>query len=238
MQDNRYNIMVNKFQIEGPIFIGRSCTEYLKMFNLDLQDLKDKKILDCAAGASSFTAKMTGRGYDVKAVDILYGKDPSFLQKRCKDHLIALVSALSKLEGHFVWNFFENLDELKKTRLEACRQFFEDYKNNREKYIKADLLNLPFKDNAFNVVLCSHLLFIYDHRLSYEFHINAVKEMLRVTSEDVLIHPLVRHKAIKSRYVKKVAEDLPDVDVMIERVDYEFRNGGNEMIRINKSEVT
>jgi ubiquinone/menaquinone biosynthesis C-methylase UbiE len=227
--------MDSKFQIEGPIFIGRSYEEYLKMFNLDLQDLKDKKILDCAAGASSFTAKMTGKGYDVKAVDILYGKDPFFLQKRCKDHLIALVSALSSLEGHFVWNFFESLDELKKIRLKACHQFFEDYKNNREKYIKADLPNLPFKDNAFNVVLCSHLLFIYDHRLSYEFHINAVKEMLRVTSKDVLIYPLVRHKAIKSRYVKKILEDLLDIEVMIERVDYEFRKGSNEMMRISKS---
>ena len=179
--------MDNKFKIQGPIFIGRSCAEYLKMFNLNLKDLKDENILDCAAGASSFTAKMTDNGYNVKAVDVLYDKDPSFLQKRCKNHLSALIEVLSELEGQFVWDFFKNLDELKKRRMEACHQFFENYKDNMgTKYIKGDLLNLPFKDNSFSIVLCSHLLFIYDHRLSYDFHINSVNEMLRVSSRDVI----------------------------------------------------
>src|SRR5512145_984917 len=100
-----------KFQakIEGPIFIGRSWAEYIKMFDLDLEKLKGKKILDCAAGASSFTSFMSKNGYDATAVDLLYDKDSKFLKNRCENHLQALVNALEKIEGEFVWSFFKNL---------------------------------------------------------------------------------------------------------------------------------
>jgi len=36
-------------------FLGRSYQEYIKMFSLKEEELKDIRILDCAAGASSFT---------------------------------------------------------------------------------------------------------------------------------------------------------------------------------------
>ncbi|WP_414468783.1 class I SAM-dependent methyltransferase [Methanobacterium sp. ACI-7] len=227
--------MEHKFKIKGPIFIGRSYEEYLKMFNLDLQKLRDKKILDCAAGASSFTARMTENGYDAKAADILYDKEPSFLQNRCREHLTVLVEALADLEGHFVWDFFKDLDDLKQHRMNSCIEFYEDYKNNRANYIKADLLNIPFKNNSFSLVLCSHLLFIYDHRLNYDFHINSVKEMLRVTKNEVFVYPLVKHKSIKSEFVKRIEQDLDkNANIMIEKVDYEFRRGGNEMMKLQK----
>lgn len=227
--------MENKFKIKGPIFIGRSFEEYLKMFNLDLQKLRDKKVLDCAAGASSFTARMTENGYVVKAADILYDKEPSFLQHRCREHLTVLVDALADLEGHFVWDFFKDLNDLKQHRMNSCSEFFEDYKNNRTNYLKADLLNLPFKDNSFSLVLCSHLLFIYDHRLNYNFHINSVKEMLRVTKDEVCIYPLVKHKSIKSEFVKRIKQDLDkNANIKIEKVDYEFRRSGNEMMKLQK----
>ena len=51
----------------------------LKMFNLTKKDLIKGKILDCAAGSSSFTAEMSKRGYNVMALDILYNEDPDIL---------------------------------------------------------------------------------------------------------------------------------------------------------------
>ena len=79
--------MDSPFKIEGPIFIGRSWAEYLKMFDLDLEKLNNKKILDCAAGASSFTDFLSKNGIDASAVDLLYDKDPEFLKRRCQEHL-------------------------------------------------------------------------------------------------------------------------------------------------------
>ncbi|MCK9151192.1 hypothetical protein [Methanobacterium alcaliphilum] len=98
--------------VQGPIFIGRSWEEYLKMFDLKLDKLQDKRILDCAAGASSFTQYMSKKGFDSVAVDILYDKDPLFLYKKCNDHLKALINALKEIQDEFVWNFFKDLNDL------------------------------------------------------------------------------------------------------------------------------
>lgn len=221
-------------KIEGPIFIGRTWLEYLKMFNLTEKDLINGNILDCAAGSSSFTAEMSKRGYNVTALDILYDKDPDILCDKYCEHIEVLIEGLSSVDS-FVWNFFSDIEDLKEQRNNAFKEFIEDYRIHMENhYIKADLTNLPFPDNSFSMVLCSHLLFIYDHRLDYKFHLNTIKEMLRVTSEEIRIYPLVKNRGLKSGFVKNIMNDLQDVNVQIVKVDYEFRKGGNEMMRIIK----
>jgi len=221
-------------RIKGPIFIGRTWFEYLKMFDLSSEELAGGKILDCAAGASSFTAEMSKRGFDVTAVDILYNEDPDVLCDKCRYHMKILVEGLGSVD-HFVWSFFNDLEDLKNQRNQACREFIDDYRNQMgRKYITADLTRLPFEDNRFSMVLCSHLLFIYDHRLDYEFHLNSIKEMLRVTSRELRIYPLVKNKGIKSEFIEPIINDLQDFEVNIVKVDYEFRNGGDEMITIRK----
>jgi SAM-dependent methyltransferase len=220
-------------KIKGPIFIGRTWREYLKMFNLKSEDLMEGKILDCAAGASSFTAEMSKRGYDVKAVDILYNEEADLLCDKYKEHMKVLVEGLSSVNT-FVWSFFQDLEDLQKQRNQACIEFITDYRNHRKRYISADLTRLPFEDRSFKMVLCSHLLFIYDHRLSYEFHLKSIKEMLRVSSSELRIYPLVKNKGLKSKFVKRIIKDLPDVHAEIVKVDYEFRKGGNEMFKLIK----
>jgi hypothetical protein len=219
--------------VKGPIFIGRTWAEYIKMFDLETSDLIPGKILDCAAGASSFTAHMSGEGCDVVAVDIMYGEEPDVLSDKCKTHMEVLVEGLASVDS-FVWSFFKDIDELKEQRNFACQEFIRDYRSHRERYIAADLTRLPFDDDVFNMVLCSHLLFIYDHRLDYDFHLNSIKEMLRVSSDELRIYPLVKNKGMKSLYVNRIISDLEDVDVDILGVDYEFRKGGNEMMIIKK----
>jgi len=204
------------------------------MFDLSSEELAGGKILDCAAGASSFTAEMSKRGFDVTAVDILYNEDPDVLCDKCRYHMKILVEGLGSVD-HFVWSFFKDLEDLKNQRNQACREFIDDYRNQMgRKYITADLTRLPFEDNRFSMVLCSHLLFIYDHRLDYEFHLNSIKEMLRVTSRELRIYPLVKNKGIKSEFIEPIINDLQDFEVNIVKVDYEFRNGGDEMITIRK----
>lgn len=229
-----------KFQgkLEGPIFIGRSWAEYLKMFDLNLKKLHGKKLLDCAAGASSFTSFMSKNGFDVTAVDLLYNESPDFLNNKCKEHLEALVVALGHMDNEFSWSFFNNLNELKSHRIESCNEFSYDFKLNKGKnYICGDLRKLPFSDDSFEMVLCAHLLFIYDHRLDWNFHQKAVEEMIRVSSEEVRIYPLVKNKGIKSIFVDKIIQHLPEtVETEICKVDYQFRRGGNEMLRIIKLE--
>lgn len=228
--------MEKKTKITGPIFIGRSWMEYIKMFDLNLKTLEDQKILDCAAGASSFTSYMHEQDFEVTAVDLIYDKSPEFLQRRCQKHLQALIDALEKMKQEFVWTFFRNLDELKKHRIKSCQDFYQDYKSGKGKrYLKGDLTNLPFEDNSFDLLLCAHLLFIYDHRLSEEFHHKAVEEMMRVTRKELRLYPLVKHKGLKSTMVEKVTNSLSDnYESKLVKVDYQFRPGGNQMLVISK----
>lgn len=46
------------FETQRVLFYGRTLEEYIKMFNLDLSELKGKKILDCPAGPASFIYEM------------------------------------------------------------------------------------------------------------------------------------------------------------------------------------
>ena len=227
--------MNQKSEIKGPIFIGRGWSEYMKMFNLEKAYLKNKKILDCAAGASSFTAHLANQGFDITAVDILYDLKPDELENKCYEHLKLLVKSLSAIKSSFVWSFFPNVGELERYRQNACQEFSIDYQRHPERYIPTDLNSLPFPDNEFNLVLCSHLLFIYDHRLDYEFHYNSIKEMLRVCKGDLRIYPLVKHHEQKSAYVEKIRKDFQDyVQMELVKVDYQFRKGGNEMMVLKK----
>jgi hypothetical protein len=226
--------MERKFKVKGPIFIGRSWAEYLRMFSLSREDLEKGKILDCAAGASSFTAHMAEEGYSVQAVDLLYSEEADVLCSKCEEHLKVLVESLGSTQQKFVWNFFSDLEDLRSHRNIACRDFIMDYRNHRSRYTASDIRNLPFRENEFSMVLCSHLLFIYDHRLDYDFHKRAVIEMLRVSSGEVRIYPIVKNRGEKSPFVKQLIDDLPDLYMDIVSVDYEFRKGGNEMLIVKK----
>ena len=70
--------------------------------------------------------------------------------------------------------------------------------------------------------------------MDYDFHLNVIREMIRVSSKELRIYPLVKNRGKKSEFVRKIMNDFVDVDVEIVKVDYEFRKGGNEMLRIVK----
>jgi len=224
-------------RIKGPIFIGRTWKEYEKMFNLESESLSELKILDCAAGASSFRSHSAKKGIDVTALDLMYTHKAYDLCVKCEEHLKILVDSIKKIQDMFVWKFFSDPDDIRCVRNNACKEFISDYRKYKgEHYIPADIQNLPFDDESYDLVLCSHLLFIYDHRLDYKFHLKAISEMLRVSKGELRIYPLVKNRGVKSEFVKKIMDDIPDVKMEIVNVDYEFRKGSNEMLRILKSE--
>ena len=228
--------MEKKFSIDKIVVVGRSYDEYMKMFNLSLNYLKNKRILDCAAGASSFTAELSTKGYNVIATDVLYDIDPDVLEEKCENDLSKVMQTLFGVEDMYVWNFFKTPDELRKHRMATYQTFIKHYKNERSnKYIKSGLPKLPFEDNEFFLVLSSHFLFLYDDRLSYEFHRDSIQEMLRI-SKEIRIFPLIGLNGKKSLFVDKIMDSLHNnkVEVEITKVSYEFMQGGNEMMKITK----
>jgi hypothetical protein len=117
----------------------------------------------------------------------------------------------------------------------AMTEFLDDYPGGRTsgRYVAGELPVLPFADDAFDLAISSHFLFLYTAQLGEAFHRDAILEMCRVAGE-VRIFPLLSLGAKPSPLVQPAAEECRarGLDVSIENVPYEFQRGGNQMMRI------
>jgi ubiquinone/menaquinone biosynthesis C-methylase UbiE len=140
-----------------------------------------------------------------------------------------------KNKHEFVWRHISSVEELGRVRMEAMNDFLYDYQAGRKegRYVEAGLPYLPFKDNKFDIAVCSHFLFLYSEHLSEDFHIQSIKELCRVSSE-ARIFPLMELGAKKSRHLERIIDRLAKdgFAVTIETVSYEFVKGGNQMVRV------
>ena len=83
-------------------------------------------------------------------------------------------------------------EALEQTRMGAMERFLADYDAGKAagRYRAMDLPRLDFADGTFDLVLCSHLLFLYAEQLSEQFHIDAIGELKRVARE-VRVFPVL-----------------------------------------------
>jgi len=140
-------------------------------------------------------------------------------------------------QHHFVWNRIKTPEELGKVRLAAMKKFLADFENGKRdgRYVTAELPDIPFESNAYDLAVCSHFLFLYSDILSFEFHQRAIEEMCRVARE-ARIFPLLNYNAKPSPFVEPLLKVLADAgyNTSIETVPYEFQRGGNQMLRVRK----
>ena len=96
-----------------------------------------------------------------------------------------------------------------------------------------ELPELPFSDGQFQLCVCSHFLFLYSEQLTAEFHTRAIRELVRVAGE-VRIFPLLELGGRPSPHMEPIMHELnaEGLQVDVDRVDYEFQRGANQMIRI------
>jgi len=95
------------------------------------------------------------------------------------------------------------------------------------------LPDLPFRDGAFDLVLSSHLLFMYADRLDEEFHVHALREMVRVARGEVRVFPLLADSgALLLGLRRQLMEALRGggMEVEIRPSAYEFQRNGTEMM--------
>ena len=111
-----------KLDIERVVFIGRTFEEYCDMFQLCDEDIQNKKILDCPAGACSFTAVANARGGDVTACDVVYQFDGEALYEKGLQDVIHTMEHMEKAKDNYIWNYFSSVEDLQKYRLEARYQ--------------------------------------------------------------------------------------------------------------------
>ncbi|MCX7749025.1 MAG: hypothetical protein N2645_19370 [Clostridia bacterium] len=228
--------MLTKLDIKDIVLIGRTYDEYYKMFDLDDFNPHQEKILDAASGVSSFAAEASKLGFHVTASDRIYQFDADEIASKCKADLEIVLQKLPTAAHLYTWEFFKDMESLRRKREKAYQLFLEDYKTfGSKRYIDTNYPKTHFDENEFTLSLVSHFLFLYDEHLDYSFHKAVITELIRVTSKEIRIFPLINLKGEKSTFITELMEDkdFGNYSFEIRKVDYEFIKNGNEMLVIN-----
>jgi hypothetical protein len=206
------------------------------MFALTDEDLAGD-IVGCADGPAGFNAEMCRRGRRVVSCDPLYAFTREEIRGRIAATAPKLIAWARAAAGQFVWDRIASPQQLREVRMAAMKDFLADYDAGRaeRRYLDRSLPALGFRDASFDLALCSHFLLLYSDELAADFHVAAVREMCRVARE-ARIFPLLDLRGERSRHLNPIINGLRDdgFDARVERVDYEFQRGGNEMLRVSR----
>ncbi len=223
------------FKLKDIVLIGRRFDEYYKIFDLKNVEPNVAKILDVGGGVSSFCSEGNLKGYNITSSDRIYCFSPDEIREKCMADLNLNWKMVREKNDMFIWTYYKNVQEWKENRSTAYNEFLNDYRKNlNKKYIYTDFPESSFENNEFTLSLVSHFLFLYDEHLDYEFHKKTINEIIRVTSKEIRIFPIVNLRGKRSVYIQKIIDenDFKNYNFKIEKVDYEFFENANEMLVI------
>lgn len=220
------------FTLDKIVPWGRSFDEYVGMFALTDADLSGH-ILGCGDGPASFNAEATRRGCTAISCDPIYRFPATGIERRVRETYGLILAQLRQNRADYIWETIASPEELGRLRMSATQRFLEDYPCGRAegRYLDASLPVLPFPDGAFDLALCSHLLFTYSKQLSPDFHRDAITEMCRVAKE-VRIFPLLDIGGEPPVYMEPLAAELVDAGYAVRfvKVAYEFQKGADTFL--------
>ena len=215
-------------------FFGRTLDEYCRFFTLDPGRLRGRAVLDVAAGPSSFTAEAVAKGIDAAAVDPLYDRSLEELGAQVRHDYQRMFVQMRAKPGLFRLKSFPSFAAAEVDRRTAAQRFLTDYEGNvrHGRYLRGALPLLPFLDGAFDLVLCAHLLFIYSARFDFQWHLEACRELMRVSGGEVRIHPVCGTDGRPYEELARLRTELQlgGAESEIVPVDYEFFAGSNSML--------
>jgi hypothetical protein len=215
---------------------GRPLHEYISMFGLSAEDLACR-ILDCGGGPSSFTAEATAQGCRVVACDPLYTYSAEEIRQRIDETFPVIVAGMEAERDRFNWEWAGSPSQHAERRMRAMETFLTDYSEGLDagRYIAEALPVLSFPDDSIDLALSSHFLFLYSDQLSYEFHVESIREMLRVARQG-RVFPLLNLRGEPSQHLEPLMAELRrgGSETRIVAVDYEFQKGGNEFLLIDR----
>lgn len=224
--------------IDRIAFFGRTYPEYIDMFGLDEQLLRQERILDCPAGASSFTAEAYLKGIDVTACDIMYNHHADKLFEKGKEDIRHVFEKFDEASHLYKWGYYKDKNDVMSRRKNALELFIYDFRKGpaAKRYVHAELPALPFPDRSFSLVLSSHFLFLYSDRLGPDFHISSLKELVRVCAGSVLVYPLSGLDAKPYENMNNVITSLENIGINVEitPTSFEFQAGSNRMMRLSR----
>lgn len=205
--------------LDGMQFFGRLASEYREMFGVDVRDLRGLRVLDCPGGPSSFTAEACAAGAHAVAVDPLYELDADRLRARGEADIQTTIAAMRANAGAFADMDIARYADEKRA---AAQAFLADYPAGRAagRYVAASLPSLPFPDRAFDRTFTAHLLVTYsdpasggllpDSPFTEQWHVDAVRELLRVTDGSLHLYPTTTRTepARRHAYLERIVAEL------------------------------
>lgn len=211
---------------------SRSLAEYRAMFDISAADLACR-ILDCPGGASSFTAEVSELGTRSTAADVVYSTPSDDLAEHVlaeNDRGTAWTTATA---SRYVWDFYGDPEAHGRLRRDAARRFARDLQENPERYVPGALPRLGLPVDSFDLVLSSHFLFTYADRLDEDFHVEALRELARISTGEVRVFPLrdltgARVDDLIDRVRARLREYSVDSEIRPSR--FEFQRGATEML--------
>jgi SAM-dependent methyltransferase len=219
-------------------FFGRTLDEYARFFALDLARLQRRAVLDVAAGPASFTIEANRRGINAVAVDPLYDRSGAALAAQIKQDYERVVAQMRAKPRLFRLKSFSSFAAAEADRRAAAHRFLADYEGNARhgRYVRSALPLLPFLDDAFDLVLCAHLLFIHATSFDFAWHLAACEELVRVSGGEVRIHPVCRADGRPYAELARLQRELlgRGVRSAVVPVDYEFFAGSNSMLVLTR----
>jgi hypothetical protein len=231
--------MKNSLDIDRIAFIGRAYDEYMRIFELNEPMLAGGRVLDCPAGASSFSAEAYRKGIDVTACDILYNLDADELFEKGERDIRHVFEKFDEVSHLYKWSCYRNKDDVISRRKRALKLFTHDFQKGLAagRYMHAELPELPFPDKHFSLVLSSHFLFLYSDRLELDFHMNCLKELVRVCAGTVHVFPLSGLDAKPYEHINDVIKSLENtgINVEITKTSFEFQTGSRRVMRLSRS---
>ena len=204
------------------------------MFGLNLGALAGRKVLDCASGGASFTADAARVGVLATACDPLYAEPVERVESRVRAGVERAAANVADAPANYEWTWFPGPDEHRKERCSSAERFLDDLVAAPERYVAGSLPALPFRAGAFDLVLCSYLLFTYAPALSLKFHVDAIDELLRVAGSEVRVFPTIGFvgDATEALYAVRTTVAERGWGVALQPVDYRFQAGADHMLRI------
>jgi SAM-dependent methyltransferase len=168
------------------------------MFKLVETVWKQGPVLDVAGGASSFTAQLNAKGISAFAVDPFYAGLTEDVIATASQEIDTSSAKITANAGSYDWSFYVSPELHRQRRVQSLALFAEDFrrKDAGSRYYPASLPNLPFESNTFELVVCSHFLFLYADSFGEAFHAAAIAELVRVLKPggELRIYPLVTLK--------------------------------------------
>lgn len=231
---------MNSIDFPEFIIVGRSQREYAAIFALSEEELSTKRFLDIGGGVSSFLAETEGRFPNRHmAVDPLYANTVDQIRHQGFRDIETAAHQLQKHAADFCWDGhpFRSLDELKQERKQALEHFCTHFSAAPEHYLSASAKQIPLPDKCSDIVLISHLLFLYERQLGFADHLEILSEAIRLAQQEVRIFPVVDFTGKTSALLAPLRESLQQifpVEFLIQEVDYHFMKGADAVLRIRR----